>query len=132
MELSIEAGDKVKEFSVFFEKKFKDDLQKRGIIDSGNLRSGFRTEIAKNGDGYQINVYFSQYGRVLDAFAYRRAFKYRQDSLILKKRSKYKWWSNEFKKVFTQFIEEMTAEYADEVLSKFFKALDFDNRVFGG
>lgn len=122
--------NKIRDFAQYFEQKFKADLQRRGIIDTSDLQRSFRTEVKQSGTDYQIIVYFNQYGRILDQFSYRKGFKYFEDSKILKKRTKYRWWTNEFNKTFTAFIEEMTVEYADEVLSKFFQALDFSDSVF--
>lgn len=125
-----EIADKVLAFAQYFESKFKADLVRRGIVKSGDLQRGFRTEVRQTEGEYAILVYFNQYGRVIDQFAYRRGFKYRDESKILKKPTKYKWWRNSFERIFTQFVEELTAEYADEVLDKFFKALDFSDSIF--
>jgi hypothetical protein len=120
----------VRAFAQRFEAHFKDRLARKRIIQSGELQSNFRTEVAKQGDGYSISVYFNQYGRIIDQFAYRKVFKYREESKILKRPQSYKWWRNEFQKVFQGFVSDMTQHYMDETLNKFFQALDFNNSIF--
>jgi hypothetical protein len=117
-------------FARRFEAHFKDRLAKKKLVQSGELQNSFRTEVAKQGDGYLIAVYFSEYGRILDKFAYRRGFKYRAESKILKRPNNYKWWSVEFKKVFEGFVSDMTENYMQDTLNKFFQALDFNNSIF--
>lgn len=126
----MDINSEVRAFAQRFEVHFKERLARKKIVDTGDLQNSLRTEVSKSGETYTISVYYNEYGRIIDQFAYRKGFKYRDESKILKRPANYKWWRAEFKKVFEGFVGDMTERYMQDTINKFFEALDFNNSIF--
>lgn len=114
-----------------YEDKLKATVRKKKLI--GTTRSqqtrlinSIETEVKQLSNGWQITVWFSDHGRIIENLSYKRnKIRYKENSLIVKRPSKYRWYRRNNGQFVETIITDLTQEYANEILDKTFHILDY-------